>query len=118
MAGLSSQGLGSGLDIASLVTKLVAAEKAPRQAQITRGQTSAVTTISALATLKGAMSSFNDALSALKTEDVFQARSANASDPDIFTATATTSALNGTYDIEVESLASAHQIASNPFVGG
>jgi flagellar hook-associated protein 2 len=118
MAGLSSQGLGSGLDIASLVTKLVAAEKAPRQAQITREQTSTVTEISALASLKGAMATFNDSLSALKTQDVFSQRSASASDPDIFTATATTAALGGTYDIEVESLASAHQIASNAFAGG
>src|SRR4051812_26525360 len=118
MAGLSSQGLGSGLDVASLVTKLVAAEKAPRQAQITREQTSTVTEISALATLKGAMATFNDALSGLKTQDIFSARSANASDPDVFTANASTAALSGTYDIEVESLASAHQIASNGFVGG
>jgi flagellar hook-associated protein 2 len=118
MAGLSSQGLGSGLDIASLVTKLVAAEKAPRQAQITRAQSAAVTTISALGSLKGAMAGFNDALSALKTEDVFESRSANASDPDVFTATASTTAISGTYDIEVESLASAHQIASNAVIGG
>lgn len=118
MAGLSSQGLGSGLDIASLVTKLVAAEKAPRQAQITRAQTAATTTISALGSLKGAMAGFNDSLSALKTEEAFQARSANASDPDIFSATASTTAISGTYDIEVESLASAHQIASNAIVGG
>jgi flagellar hook-associated protein 2 len=118
MAGLSSQGLGSGLDVASLVTKLVAAEKAPRQAQITREQTSTVTEISALASLKGAMSTFNDSLSALKTQDVFSQRSANASDPDIFTANATTAALSGTYDVEVESVASAHQIASKAIVGG
>jgi len=118
MAGLSSQGLGSGLDVASLVSKLVAAEKAPRQAQITREQSSTVTEISALATLKGAMSSFNDSLSALKTQDVFSQRSADSDDAEIFTATATTAALGGTYDIEVESLASAHQIASNGFVGG
>jgi flagellar hook-associated protein 2 len=118
MAGLSSQGLGSGLDIASLVTKLVAAEKAPRQAQITREQTSTVTEISALASLKGAMAAFNDALSGLKTQEVFSGRAANASDPDVFTANATTAALGGTYDIEVESLASAHQIASNGFTGG
>src|SRR4029079_9472347 len=118
MAGLSSQGLGSGLDIASLVTKLVAAEKAPRQAQITREQTSTVTEISALASLKGAMATFNDALSGLKTQDVFSARSANASDPDVFTANATTAALGGTYDVEVESVASAHQIASKAIVGG
>lgn len=118
MAGLSSQGLGSGLQIADLVSKLVAAEKAPRQAQITREQTSTVTEISALASLKGAMSAFNDSLSALKTQDVFQARTANASDPDVFTATSTSKALPGTYDIEVESLASAHQIASTGVVGG
>jgi hypothetical protein len=36
MAGLTSQGIGSGLDVAGLVAKLVAAEKAPRQSQITR----------------------------------------------------------------------------------
>lgn len=118
MAGLSSQGLGSGLDIASLVSKLVAAEKAPRQTQITRAQTAAVTTISALGSLKGAMGAFNEALTALKSESVFQARSANASNPDIFTATAGTSALSGTYDVEVESLASAQQIASNTFATG
>src|SRR5688572_4410711 len=118
MAGLSSQGLGSGLDIASLVTKLVAAEKAPRQTQITRAQTATVTTISALGSLKGAMAGFNDSLSALKSLDVFSARSANASDPDIFSASAGTSAISGTYDVEVESLASAHQIASNAIVGG
>ncbi len=43
MAGLTSQGIGSGLDVAGLVAKLVAAEKAPRQSQITRAQTSTVT---------------------------------------------------------------------------
>ena len=58
MAGLSSPGLGSGLDINSLVTQLVAAEKQAPQAQITRAQTSTVTTISALANLKGALGAF------------------------------------------------------------
>ena len=118
MAGLTSQGIGSGLDVAGLVSKLVAAEKAPRAAQITRAQTSTVTTISALATLKGAMSSFNDALASLKTEDAFSARSATSSDTEIFTATSDTTATSGSYDIQVDTLASAHQIATKPFVGG
>jgi len=56
MAGLSSPGLGSGLDINGLVTQLVAAEKAPAQAQITRSQTATVTSLSALGQLKGALS--------------------------------------------------------------
>ena len=93
MAGLTSQGLGSGLDIASLVAKLVAAEKAPRQTQITRAQTSTVTTISALASLKGSMSSFNDSLASIKTVDVFAARAASSSAPGNFSVSAGTTAV-------------------------
>lgn len=118
MAGLTSQGVGSGLDIAGLVAKLVAAEKAPRQTQITRAQTSTVTTISALASLKGAMGAFKDSLATLKTVEVFAGRSASSSKPETFTAMASTSAVAGQYDVEVEHLATAHQISSNAFVEG
>jgi flagellar hook-associated protein 2 len=118
MAGLTSQGIGSGLDVASLVAKLVAAEKAPRQAQITRAQTGAVTTISALGSLKGAMAAFNDSLSALKTEEVFASRSATSSDQEFFSATAGAAAMAGSYDIEIEQLASAQQLTSNAFASG
>ena len=118
MAGLQSQGIGSGLDVAGLVAKLVAAEKAPRQTQITRAQTATVTTISALATLKGAMSTFNDSLATLKSEDVFSARSATSSVPDVFSVTATSDAVSGSYDVEVENRASAHQLTSKEFASG
>jgi flagellar hook-associated protein 2 len=118
MAGLSSPGLGSGLDINSLVSQLVAAEKAPAQAQITRSQTSTVTTITALAAFKGALSAFNSALSPLKTVEAFAARGATVSDDDIFTASAASTAAPGRYDVEVERLASAHQISSNAFEDG
>ncbi|HEU4780087.1 MAG TPA: flagellar filament capping protein FliD [Steroidobacteraceae bacterium] len=118
MAGLSSPGLGSGLDINSLVSQLVAAEKAPAQAQLTRSQTATVTTISALGSLKGALGAFNAALTPLKSLESFSARSATASDVSIFTASATNAASQGSYDIQVESLASAHQLTSDPFVSG
>jgi flagellar hook-associated protein 2 len=118
MAGLSSPGLGSGLDINSLVSQLVAAEKAPTQAQITRSQTSTVTTITALAAFKGALSSFNTALSPLKTLEAFAARGATVSDDEIFTASAASTTAPGSYDIEVERLASAHQLSSNAFEDG
>jgi flagellar hook-associated protein 2 len=118
MAGLSSPGLGSGLDINSLVTQLVAAEKAPRQTQITRAQSSTVTSLTALAQFKGALSSFNTALSPLKTVEAFAARGATSADPEVFTASSTSSAVPGSYDIEVERLATAHQLSSNAFVDG
>jgi flagellar hook-associated protein 2 len=119
MAGLtSSTGLGSGLDINGLVSQLVAAEKATKQTQITRSQTSTVTTISALASLKGAMSTFNTALTPLKSVEIFASRSATSSDQEYFSASSTPSASPGVYDVQVENLASAHQISSTSFVGG
>jgi flagellar hook-associated protein 2 len=118
MAGLSSPGLGSGLDINSLVSQLVAAEKAPAQAQITRSQTTTATSISALGQLKGALGAFNTSLAALKSVESFSTRSATASDASKFTASASIAAAEGSYDIQVESLASAHQLTSDPFEDG
>ncbi|HYJ41025.1 MAG TPA: flagellar filament capping protein FliD [Steroidobacteraceae bacterium] len=118
MAGLSSPGLGSGLDINGLVSQLVAAEKAPAQAQITRSQTSTATSISALGQLKGALGAFNAALTSLKSLETFSTRSATASDASKFTASASIAAAEGSYDVQVESLASAHQLTSDPFVEG
>jgi flagellar hook-associated protein 2 len=118
MAGLSSSGLGSGLDINSLVSQLVTAEKATKQTQITRAQTGTVTTISALASLKGAMSTFNSALTPLKSVEIFSAHSATSSDQEFFSASATNAATPGTYDVQIEALASAHQLSSSAVVGG
>jgi flagellar hook-associated protein 2 len=118
MAGLSSPGLGSGLEINSLVTQLVAAEKQAPQAQITRSQTKTVTTISALANLKGALGGFNAALDPLKSLDAFNGRVATPDDIDFFTASATSKAAAGVYDIEVLKVASAHQIKSKEFATG
>lgn len=118
MAGLSSPGLGSGLDINSLVTQLVAAEKAAPQAQITRAQSSTVTTISALGQLKGALATFNTALNPLKDLGNFTARTATSSEPEVFSASADATAAAGNYDIEVLQVASAHQIKSTAFASG
>jgi flagellar hook-associated protein 2 len=118
MAGLTTNGLGSGLDINSLVSQLVTAEKSTKQGQITRAQTSTVTSISALATLKNAMSTFNTALDPLKSVDIFSSRTATSSDQEFFSASATNAATAGSYDVQVEHLASAHQISSTAFATG
>jgi flagellar hook-associated protein 2 len=118
MATLSSPGLGSGLDVNGLVSQLVAAEKAPYQAQITRQQTSAVTEISALGSLKGALADFQSALAQLKTTNVFGVRSATSSDDKMFTAAATNVAAAGSYDVKIEQIADAQQLSSKAFTGG
>jgi flagellar hook-associated protein 2 len=115
MATLQSLGIGSGLDIASLVSQLVAAERAPKEQQITNQQSKVAVQISAMGTLKGALSALQSSLGVLKTTSAFDAFSAKSSDEQAFTATVAGGAAFGTYDIKVVRLASAHQIASQAF---
>lgn len=118
MAGIQASGVGSGLDINSLVSQLVSAENSSRSAPILRRETAATTKISALGTLKGALGAFKGALTPLRNLDVFSARKATSADTTRFTATADSTAAAGSYDIEVKNLASAHRLASNAYVGG
>ncbi|HKR34251.1 MAG TPA: flagellar filament capping protein FliD [Steroidobacteraceae bacterium] len=118
MAGIQASGVGSGLDINSLVTQLVSAENASRSAPILRREAAATTKISALGTLKGALSAFKGALTPLRNLDVFSARKATSADTDRFTASASSAAAAGSYDVEVVNLASAHRLASNPYLDG
>jgi flagellar hook-associated protein 2 len=118
MAGIQANGIGSGLDINSLVSQLVTAEATPLQQRITRHEVAVTTKVSALATLKGALAAFKSALEPLKSVEAFQSRKATSADTDIFTVTAATDAVAGHYDVEVVQLAKAHQLASTPFVGG
>ena len=118
MAGIQASGVGSGLDINGLVTQLVSAENASRSAPILRRESAATTKISALGTLKGALSAFKGALTPLRSLDVFSMRKATSSDATHFTATASSNAAAGSYDVEVISLASAHRLASAPHLTG
>ena len=118
MAGIQANGIGSGLDINSLVSQLVSAEGAPLQQRISRHEVAVTTKVSALGTLKGALAAFKAALEPLKSVEAFQSRKATSADTKIFTVTAATNAVAGSYDVEVVHLAKAHQLASEPFAGG
>jgi flagellar hook-associated protein 2 len=109
---------GSQIDVQSLVSQLVAAERKPLDDQVTRATTKVTTQISATSALLGALSAFQSQLNGLKTTTAFSGRTTSSTDPEIATATATTSAVPGRYDIEVQSLASAQQLSSTAFVGG
>lgn len=115
---LASPGLGSGLDITSLVGQLVAAERAPGELRIRRLTNQADTKISALGALNGVLSTLQASLGGLKTIDSFQVRRAESADRTIFTATANAAAANGTYNIEVEQLATAQRLNSAAFATG
>lgn len=109
---------GSQIDVQSLVSQLVAAERALLDRQITRESSRVTTQISAVGTLMGAMSQFRTALSSLKTVDVFSTRSVTSADENVFKATAGANAAPGAYSVEVVQLAKAQQLSSNPFAEG
>ncbi len=114
---IQSLGIGSGLDIKSLVTQLVAADRAPMDARIARQSQSVGTSLSAVGTLKGALASFQSALAPLATVANFQVMTAASADETIFTASAA-GAIAGSYGVEVRQLAQPEQLLSNPFAIG
>lgn len=114
---IQALGVGSGLDIQSLVTQLVSAEGAPQQARLARKGAQVASGISALGSLKGALSAFQGALAPLKTAASFNAVRATSADPTIFTVSADSTAAAGSYDIQVQQLATADKLLSKAYVG-
>ncbi len=112
---LSSAGIGSGLDVNSLVSQLVAAERAPADTRLTKADATLTAQLSGVSSLKGALSTLQSAANALKGASSFDLRTATVSDNSYFTASATSSAVAGHYDVEVVQLATAGRIASTGF---
>jgi flagellar hook-associated protein 2 len=116
MASITSSGVN--LDVAGLVTKLVAAERAPYDTRIAKAESKVTTEFSAMAQLKGAMSSLQSALGTLKQASDFQVRKVAVDNETFFGAAASASAAPGRYQVEVRQLASAAQIGSAAISGG
>lgn len=113
MAGVT--GIGSGIDIDSIVKSMVAAERAPKESQLANLEKKTTTQITAIGALKSAISEFQTALGELNKPDLFQARSATSSKTDQVGVTASTKAGAGTYQVEVKSLATSSKVALQPF---
>jgi flagellar hook-associated protein 2 len=108
---------GSVIDVNSLVSQLVSASRAPKDAIISTQTKKATTQISAVGTLKGALSAFQTALAGLNTPESFNAAAATSSDSTILTASADSGAVAGTYSLSITKLAQAQQLVSKPITG-
>lgn len=115
MAGLSSLGVGSGLDIRSIVDQLTALERRPL-AQIQNRVTVAETRISALGQLTSAVTQFQDAVRALQRPSTFTSTQTTSSNSSLVSARSAVTALAGTYNVSVSQLAQGQTLAS-PFDG-
>jgi len=112
--GISSAGIGSGLDVNSIVASLMNVEKKPLTA-VTKQKTDYQSQVSAYGTLKSSLSTFQTAISALSTAAKFNAQTATSSNPSIFTATSNGSATLGDYAVTVSQLAKSQKLALTGF---
>ncbi|HAZ3268891.1 TPA: flagellar filament capping protein FliD [Escherichia coli] len=110
MASISTLGVGSGLDLSSILDSLEAAEKSTLT-PISKQQSSYTAKLSAYGTLKSALESFQTANTALNKADLFTATSTTSSS-SAFSATTTGSAIAGKYTISVSQLAQAQTLTT------
>ena len=112
---ISSAGIGSGLDVNSIVTQLMAVEREP----LTNLQNTAATyqtQLSAFGQMQSLVSSLQDAAKPLFNADSFALSNAGSSDPTSVSASTTTKAVPGIYSVSVSSLSATQSIVSAPGV--
>lgn len=109
--GITSTGIGSKLDVESIVSQLMTIERQPITALQTK-EANVQAKITAFGFLKGALSSFQSAVSGLATSSKFSAVKATPADATVMSASATSIAAGGTYSVEVSKLAQVQKLAT------
>ena len=118
MAGsITSLGIGSGIDIESIVNQLVAVERRPIQFLETR-QAELDIQISALGLVQESVSNFQSSISDLKLSNGFRSFSVISSDDQVLTAEAGEGSVPISSDIEVLTLAQKNKLASSAYASG
>lgn len=112
MAITSALGLGSGIDINGLVKQLVNAEGQPALNAIRRQETAIQSRLSALGTLKGALSNFQTAVNKFKAGGLLTSHKAISANENMLTAQTGLLAVAGSYSLKVNQLASSHKVIS------
>ena len=109
---ISAAGVGSGLDVGSIINQLMAVERQPL-VRLQSQQKSYQSKLSAFGQLQSAMSKLQDAAATLAKSSTFSATTASAGDTKAFTVSSTASAQTGSYNIEVQQLARAQRVATS-----
>lgn len=111
---LSSPGIGSNLDVNSIVSQLMAVESQPL-AFLRKRESAYQTELSAYGSLKSVLASFQTSVQDLSSPVKLQANRASVADSGILSASADTSAVAGSYSVEVQQLAQQQKVGSAGF---
>lgn len=117
---VSTVGLGSGLEISSIVKALVTADTSAKQSQITRQTSNNTAMVSGIGSLRSALTTFQSAMDKLSspTSPSFNAFAATSSNESVVKVTSSNTAVAGSYNIEVGKLATSSKVASQAFEAG
>ncbi len=110
-AAISSVGIGSGLDVTSIVAKLMSAEQQPLNL-LTQEEASYNAKISGFGTLQSAVSQFQTAMTGLSNPAQFQSLTATSNNTAAVTATLGSNAVAGSYSLGVTNLAQAQNLVT------
>ena len=111
---ITSAGIGSGLDVNSIITGLMSVERQPLTLLATK-KSAFQTQVSAYGSLKSALSSFQTSVSALSSPAKFNVQTAISGNADVFTATSNGSAAVANYAVTVNQLAQQQKLGSAGF---
>lgn len=109
---IQSTGIGSNLDVNSLITKLMQVESQPL-ASLAKKEASYQAKLSAYGTLSSAVNAFQSSLSTLNNPATFQNLTATSSDSSILSASTSSIASASNYNINVTQLAKSQSISSS-----
>ncbi|MFT6420336.1 MAG: flagellar hook-associated protein 2 [Porticoccus sp.] len=112
---LTATGIGSGLDIESLVTQLISAQRSPVETRLVARESALTAELSGFGSLKSALSTFQDSISSLNKLSSFGQRTTTSSNTDAVVASANSTAASGSYSLSVSQLASSHSLASTGY---
>ncbi|WKE66720.1 flagellar filament capping protein FliD [Gallaecimonas kandeliae] len=116
MTTITNAGIGSGLNLESIIQVYVNAEQAPQEAILNNKEADTNTELSGIGKLKSALASFQATVKKLADLKSFDQSSVNISGPDTGAFSVTTSnASNGSFQVEVQQLAQGSRLDSTNF---
>lgn len=111
---ITQAGIGSGLDLESLIEAFVTAESVPTEIRLQEKEDRVKTELSGIGSFKSALSTFQTAAEKLESVDDFSEQTVNVSNDDVSVST-NGFATNGSFSINVIQLAEATRLQTGDF---
>ncbi len=115
MASIQTLGLGSSVLTSELVEQIIAADRAATEQLINSRREITEAKISAYGEIDSKLATFQSAINDLNDPGVISSTLTSSSDESVLTVSGSSTAVPGTYTVEVQAIAQAHSLASQSF---